>query len=159
VTFRIAITLLAVPIAGGLGGLLVRPARLCLWHYPRRSQASAIFTLDRIGSLREWRMLFLVEGWANSHFAPSLSQHPRRICTIGVAIIAFLWMPHSYERAKFLTTEEQALGIARIKTENAGTKVQVEQWSRRALKEGLGNTYAWLCGLIFLLVRLRRRLS
>ena len=45
-TFRLSLYMVMAPLAGAFGGLL----------------ASRILTLDSFGSLREWRMIFAIEG-------------------------------------------------------------------------------------------------
>lgn len=45
-TFRLALYIVTAPLAGAFGGLL----------------ASAILTLDQVAGLRDWRMIFFIEG-------------------------------------------------------------------------------------------------
>lgn len=45
-TFRLSLYMVMAPLAGAFGGLL----------------ASRILTLDSFGSLKEWRMIFAIEG-------------------------------------------------------------------------------------------------
>lgn len=82
------------PLAGAFGGLL----------------ASAILTLNSIGSVHRWRMIFLVEG----------------IITIGLAIISFFTLTDRPETARWLTQEEKDLAIARIKSERVGQSVVLD---------------------------------
>jgi MFS family permease len=49
-TFRISLFIVAASLSGAFGGLL----------------ASAILTLDRVGSITSWRMIFVIEGMSES---------------------------------------------------------------------------------------------
>lgn len=66
--------------------------------------ASGILTLDGVGSVKSWRMIFLIEG----------------IITIGISIIAFFTLTDRPETARWLTQEEKDLAIARVKSERVG---------------------------------------
>lgn len=82
---RLSLYIVMAPLAGAFGGLL----------------ASAILTLDSVGSLTSWRMIFVIEG----------------IITCGLAIIAFFTLTDRPATARWLTPEEKDLAIARVKSE------------------------------------------
>lgn len=82
---RLSMYIVMAPLAGAFGGLL----------------ASAILTLDHVGSLTSWRMIFAIEG----------------IITIGLALIAFFTLTDRPATAKWLTQDEKDLAIARVKSE------------------------------------------
>jgi hypothetical protein len=52
-----------------------------------------------------------------------------------IGLLCFVIMPKSLETAKWLTEEERALGIARLKAQNAGTTTHVERINMRSIKE------------------------
>ncbi|KAE8377505.1 major facilitator superfamily domain-containing protein [Aspergillus bertholletiae] len=87
--FRISMYMVMSPLAGAFGGLL----------------ASGILKLSSFGGLKDWRMIFAIEG----------------IATIGVAIITFLTLTDRPETARWLTQEEKDLAIARIRSESEYT--------------------------------------
>lgn len=63
--------------------------------------ASGILTLDHFGGLESWRMIFAIEG----------------IITCGVSIVAFFTLTDRPETARWLSSEEKTLAIARVKSE------------------------------------------
>jgi MFS family permease len=63
-TFRLSLYIVMAPMAGAFGGLL----------------ASGILTLDHVGGIRGWRMIFAVEG----------------IITIGLSLIRLVQNPHHH---------------------------------------------------------------
>ena len=67
--------LVASPLAGAFGGLL----------------ASGILKIDNVGSLRRWRLIFLIEG----------------IITVGLGIVAFFFLTDRPAVARWLTPEEK----------------------------------------------------
>jgi MFS family permease len=73
--FRLSLYIVCAPLAGAFGGLL----------------ASGILTLDRIGTVHTWRLIFLIEG----------------IITAGVGIICYFIMTDRPATAKWLTEEEK----------------------------------------------------
>ena len=94
-----------------------------------------VFQLQSIGSLTDWRMLFLVDG----------------IITMGVGIMGYFLMTNSAETAKWLNAEERALHAVRIKSGNVGTTVTVDAIHSQSFWQGIFHIQAWLCGLMFLL--------
>ncbi|KIV97978.1 hypothetical protein PV10_01673 [Exophiala mesophila] len=104
-TFRISLYMVMSPLAGGLGGLL----------------ASAILTMDNFAGLREWRMIFAVEG----------------IITIGVGVITFFTMTDRPETARWLSQDEKDLAISRIKSERISTTELVDKLNRRKIWMGI----------------------
>ena len=107
------------PLAGAFGGLL----------------ASAILSLDSVGSLREWRMIFAVEG----------------IITIGLGLLGFLTMTDRPETARWLTKEERDIAIARVKSERVGQTEVVDKLGGRKAWLGFWNPVVLSTAWIFLL--------
>lgn len=107
------------PIAGAFGGLL----------------ASGILSLDGIGSVHQWRMIFLVEG----------------IITIGLSIMAFFTMTDRPETAKWLTREEKDLAIARVKSERVGQSVVLDTIDKKKMLRGIFSPVTLMVSSIFLL--------
>ncbi|OLN96665.1 putative transporter C1039.04-like protein 1 [Colletotrichum chlorophyti] len=117
-TFRLSLCLVAAPLAGALGGLL----------------ASAILTMDSFGSLREWRMIFAVEG----------------IITIGLAIISFFTLTDRPETARWLTQEEKDLCTARVKSERVGATEILDGMDRTKLVRGMTSPVTIHIAVVFL---------
>jgi sugar phosphate permease len=118
-SFRLGLYIVASPLAGATGGLL----------------ASAIFTIDRIGTLTNWRMLFVVEG----------------IITAGLALIAYFVISDSPESASWLTPAEKVLAQRRVLSERIGGTTVLEKLNVRKVWRGMWNPVVVLTGLIFLL--------
>jgi len=107
------------PLAGAFGGLL----------------ASAILTLDGVGSVKQWRMIFLIEG----------------LITIGLSIISFFTLTDRPETARWLTQEEKDLAIARIKSERVGQSSVLDGIDRKKTFRGIFSPVTLMVSLIFLL--------
>lgn len=97
--------------------------------------ASGILKIRSIGTVRTWAMLFLVEG----------------LITIGLGIMAFFTLTDRPETARWLSPEEKALAIARIKSENVGSKTVLDRLDKRKLLLGIANPNTAACAWIFLL--------
>ena len=117
--FRLSLFMVMAPLAGAFGGLL----------------ASAILTLDSVGSLREWRMIFAVEG----------------IITIGLGLLAFATMTDRPETARWLTKEEKDIAIARVKSERVGQTEVVDKLGGRKAWLGFWNPVVLSTAWVFLL--------
>ncbi|KAL2869096.1 putative MFS transporter [Aspergillus lucknowensis] len=117
--FRLALYIVMAPLAGAFGGLL----------------ASAILTLDRFGSLHNWRMIFAIEG----------------IVTIGLALISFLTLTDRPETARWLSQEEKDLAIARLKSERIGTTEVLDKIDTTKLLRGIFSPVTLATSFIFLL--------
>ena len=117
--FRLSLYIVMAPLAGAFGGLL----------------ASAILTLDHFGGLKQWRMIFAIEG----------------IITCGLAIIAFFTLTDRPETARWLTLEEKNLAIARVKSERVGTTEVLEKLDGTKVKRGILNPVTITTAFIFLL--------
>ncbi|CEL11491.1 hypothetical protein ASPCAL14593 [Aspergillus calidoustus] len=107
--FRLSMYIVMAPLAGAFGGLL----------------ASAILNLESFGSLKDWRMIFAIEG----------------IITVGIALIAFLTLTDRPETARWLTEEEKALAIARVvsEIEHTGQTVVLDKLDKTKLLRGILN--------------------
>ncbi|KAK5163818.1 uncharacterized protein LTR77_010492 [Saxophila tyrrhenica] len=116
---RLSLYIVMAPLAGAFGGLL----------------ASAILTLDSVGSVRSWRMIFLIEG----------------IITIGLAIIAFFTLTDRPETAKWLSQDEKDLAIARVKSERVSTTEVLDHIDVKKILMGIFNPVVLSTSFIFLL--------
>lgn len=96
--------------------------------------ASGILTLDKFGSLTSWRMIFAIEG----------------IITIGLGAIAFLTLTDRPETARWLSVEEKALAISRIKSERVSTTEILDKVDRHKLLSGIFCPVTSFTALIFL---------
>lgn len=81
----------ASPLAGAFGGLL----------------ASGILKLSNIGYLKEWQLIFVIEG----------------IITVGVGALSFFFLTDRPAVARWLTDEEKELAEQRIVSENLTSTV------------------------------------
>ncbi|KAM0749138.1 MFS general substrate transporter [Meredithblackwellia eburnea MCA 4105] len=96
--------------------------------------ASGILKINHIGKYHTWRQIFIVEG----------------IITMGLGFAAFFLMADKPENASWLTEEEKALAAARIKSENVGSTVVVDQMSGKAVRDGIFSPTTIVVGLIFM---------
>jgi MFS family permease len=97
--------------------------------------ASAILTLDSFGSVHSWRMIFAIEG----------------IITIGLALIGFITLTDRPESARWLTPDEKAMAIARVKSERVGTTVVLDKMDRHKLSRGIFCPITLSTSFVFLL--------
>lgn len=117
--FRLSLYIVMAPLAGAFGGLL----------------ASGILTLDSVGSLKTWRMIFIIEG----------------IITCGLAIIAFFTLTDRPATARWLSAEERELAIARVKSERVGATEVLDKMDSKKLVRGIFNPVVLATSMIFLL--------
>ncbi|PSK46000.1 hypothetical protein B9Z65_4968 [Elsinoe australis] len=117
--FRLSLYIVMAPLAGAFGGLL----------------ASAILTIDSIGSIRSWRMIFLIEG----------------LITVGLAVISFFTVTDRPETATWLTQEEKDLAVARVKSERVGTTEVLDKIDVKKTIMGLISPVSIATSFIFLL--------
>ncbi|KAA8646663.1 uncharacterized protein ATNIH1004_005338 [Aspergillus tanneri] len=97
--------------------------------------ASAILKLDHFGSLRHWRMIFAIEG----------------IITIGLAIVSFFTLTDRPESARWLTAEEKALAVARVKSERVATTEMLDRLDTTKTLRGILNPATLGTALMFCL--------
>ena len=107
------------PLAGAFGGLL----------------ASGILSLDSIGSVTRWRMIFVVEG----------------IITTGLGIIALVFLTDNPGTARWLSEEEKQLAIDRVKIERVGQDELVDKVNTIRMKRGALNPATISTAIVFLL--------
>lgn len=100
--------------------------------------ASGILTLDHFGSLKGWRMIFAIEG----------------IITVGLALISFWTLADRPSTASWLSTEEKALAIARIKSERVGTTNVLDKMDKVKFLRGILNPVTLGISIIFLLANI-----
>ena len=118
-TFRLSLYIVMAPLAGAFGGLL----------------ASGILTLDHVGGVRSWRMIFVVEG----------------IITIGLSLISFFTLTDRPATARWLSLEERDMAIARVKAERIATTEVLDGIDRTKLLRGITNPVVLSTSLVFLL--------
>lgn len=118
-TFRLSLYMVMAPLAGAFGGLL----------------ASAILKLDHFGYLKEWRMIFAIEG----------------TITIGLSLIAFLTLTDRPETARWLTQEQKDLCIARVKSERIAQTEVLDHIDTKKLRNGISNPVAQQISFVFML--------
>ena len=116
-SMRLAYYMLMSPLAGAFGGLL----------------ASAILSLNSFGSLKEWRMIFAIEG----------------IITIVLALIALVLLTDSPSSARWLTEEEKQFALDRVKLERIGQPQVLDKMSWRKLKRGFSNPITLSTAVVF----------
>lgn len=116
--FRLSIYIAMGSFAGAFGGLL----------------ASGILLLDSFGSLRQWRMIFAIEG----------------IITVGLALIAFFTMTDRPKTARWLSQEEKDLAIARVKSERVGVTDVLDKISWKKTFRGVLSPVTLSTSFIFL---------
>ncbi|KAL2022438.1 hypothetical protein VTK56DRAFT_5267 [Thermocarpiscus australiensis] len=117
--FRLSLYIVMAPLAGAFGGLL----------------ASGILALDHVGSVRSWRMIFVIEG----------------IITTGLSLISFVTLTDRPETARWLTPEERDLAIARVKSERVATTEVLDRMDKKKLLQGITNPITLSTSFIFLL--------
>jgi MFS family permease len=116
-SFRLGMYMITTPLAGAFGGLL----------------ASGILSLEKIGSLKGWRMIFMVEG----------------IITTLLGFIALALLTDSPMSARWLSAEEKELAIERIKSERVGQDEVLDKMNRTKLKRGVLNPITLSTAFIF----------
>jgi MFS family permease len=117
--FRLSLYIVMAPLAGAFGGLL----------------ASGILKLSHFGGLREWRMIFAIEG----------------IITCGLALISFFTLTDRPATASWLSPEEKDLAIARVKSERVGTTEVLEKLDIPKILRGILSPVTIFTSFIFLL--------
>ncbi|KAI5453557.1 hypothetical protein NCC49_005383 [Naganishia albida] len=115
--FRLALYLVCSPLAGAFGGLL----------------ASGILTIDNIGWLTQWRLIFLIEG----------------IITTVIGIAAYILLTDRPATARWLSPEEKLLAEVRVRSENVGATVAIEGFSWKRVRQGLRAPSTILLAFIF----------
>ena len=117
-SFRLALYMVAAPLAGAFGGLL----------------ASGILKLDDVAGVKNWRMIFLVEG----------------LITICLGVLSFFTLTDRPETARWLTEEEKALCIARVKSERVGQTEVIDGMDKTKLIRGMTSPVTLEIAVIFL---------
>ena len=115
--FRLGMYMVMTPTSGAFGGLL----------------ASGILSLDRVGSLTEWRMIFGIEG----------------IITCGIALILLFLLTDSPATARWLSAEEKELATLRVLSERVGQEEILDKMNLTKIKNGFLNPVALVTAFIF----------
>jgi len=97
--------------------------------------ASGILKLDHFGSLHTWRMIFAIEG----------------IITIALSLISFFTLTDRPETARWLSADEKAMAIARVKSERVGTTEVLEKIDKPKMIHGIISPVTLATSFIFLL--------
>ncbi|CAN9094100.1 unnamed protein product [Alternaria alternata] len=116
--FRLGLYIVMAPLAGAFGGLL----------------ASAILTLDSVGSLKTWRMIFIIEG----------------IVTVVLALIAFGTMTDRPQSARWLTVSEKAYIEEKLRAERVGSSTVLDKMDKKKLLRGVLNPVTIVTAIIFM---------
>ncbi|KAK4057779.1 hypothetical protein OIO90_000998 [Microbotryomycetes sp. JL221] len=98
--------------------------------------ASGLIKAKPIGVIHTWRHIFVWEG----------------VITTVIGILGYIFLTDRPSVARWLTPEEKALAEARIKSENAGAAVALEQLKGKAVKQGIFNINTALLSFQFLFV-------
>ncbi|KAF2754978.1 MFS transporter [Pseudovirgaria hyperparasitica] len=117
--FRLSLYIVMAPLAGAFGGLL----------------ASGILKLESFAGLREWRMIFAIEG----------------IITICLSVISFFTLTDRPETARWLSRAEKDLAIARVKSERVGITEVLDRIDTAKTLRGIFSPVSIGTSLIFLL--------
>lgn len=97
--------------------------------------ASGITSMTNIGELRTWRMIFFVEG----------------LITIGVALVALVFLTDSPASARWLTQEEKDLAVARVKSERIAQTAVLDKFTYKKVWLGIWNPVVLATSWVFLL--------
>lgn len=116
--FWLGMYMVMTPTAGAFGGLL----------------ASGILTLDRVGTLTQWRMIFAIEGTITS----------------GIALVLLVLLTDSPATARWLSAEEKELATLRVVSERVGQEEIVDKMNLTKIKSGFSNPIAMVTASIFL---------
>ncbi|OAL17807.1 hypothetical protein AYO22_11335 [Fonsecaea multimorphosa] len=115
--FRLSLYIVMTPLAGAFGGLL----------------ASAILKLDHVGSLRTWRLIFVIEG----------------TITCGLSLLSFFTLTDRPETARWLTPDERDLAIARVKSERTASTEVLDGFNKNKVLKGILNPVTLTTAVIF----------
>lgn len=88
--------------------------------------AACFATLDGVHGIAGWRWLFIIEG----------------VVTFGVAILGLFLLCDDPSETKWLTVEERALAVARIKKDTVGAEGRASVWS--GLRQACTDPKMWL---------------
>ncbi|KAH6681095.1 major facilitator superfamily domain-containing protein [Plectosphaerella plurivora] len=116
-SLRIGYYICMTPLAGAFGGLL----------------ASAILSLDSVGSLKQWRMIFVIEG----------------IVTAGLGLLALAILTDNPSTARWLSEEEKQLALDRVKSERLGQTSVLDKMNSTKLKNGFLNPITLSTAVVF----------
>jgi MFS family permease len=97
--------------------------------------ASGILKLHSFGGLHRWRMIFAIEG----------------LITICLSLVSFFTLTDRPATAKWLTEDEKALAIARVKSERVGTTEVLDKIDNAKVLKGIFSPVTLATSIIFLL--------
>ena len=117
--FRLSLYIIMAPLAGAFGGLL----------------ASGILKIHHFGGLRNWRMIFAIEG----------------IITCVLSLISFATLTDRPITAIWLSREEKDLAVARVKSERVGATEVLDKLDIPKTLRGIINPITLSTAFIFLL--------
>ncbi|KAK6085429.1 major facilitator superfamily transporter [Seiridium cupressi] len=109
------------PLAGAFGGLL----------------ASGILNVRGFGGIPDssWRLIFVIEG----------------LITVSIGFISLFLLTDRPETARWLSTDEKNLAVARVKSEWVAATHPLDKPDSKKLRKGLLNPTTLITGLVFLL--------
>ncbi|KAM0541271.1 hypothetical protein ACHAPJ_013316 [Fusarium lateritium] len=96
---------------------------------------SAILKLENFGRFQHWQMIFAIEG----------------IITVGLSLISFFTLTDRPATARWLTEEEKAIAINRIKAERLGTTEVLDKIDTAKILAGIRSPLTLSTSVIFLL--------
>ncbi|CAM1510596.1 Fc.00g009310.m01.CDS01 [Cosmosporella sp. VM-42] len=117
-TFRLALYMVMSPLAGAFGGLF----------------ASAILKADHFGMLKDWRMIFAIEG----------------IITVAISLYSFFSLTDRPESARWLTPDEKELCVARVMAERTGQTQAIDGIDWKKLLRGMSCPVTMHIAVLFL---------
>jgi sugar phosphate permease len=97
--------------------------------------ASAILKLPNFGTLTRWRMIFGIEG----------------IVTIFVGLLAVALLTDRPETARWLSPDEKALAVARVKSERVAQTALLDKYTHKKAWRGIWNPVVMATSWVFLL--------
>ncbi|KAF7314330.1 MFS general substrate transporter [Mycena kentingensis (nom. inval.)] len=130
-SWRVAIFFGGAALAGAFGGmcnylLLTRHA-----HVPVGILAFGIGKMDGVGGRRGWEWIFIIEG----------------VITAAISILAYFIVPTWSYRAKFLTGEERARLLTRLKTDSDASREEKFEWF--FVLQAFTDHLAWAYAMLF----------
>lgn len=100
--------------------------------------ASGFLDAEGFGMIRTWRVIFFAEG----------------LITMGLSVAMYFLLPDGPAEAKWLKPEERAMVIARIKAENVGSMLLIDDVKAGVVKQAILNPTTLCMALYFCLANI-----